>query len=344
MDNLEPATTLLLRFVSIADPASAEECLEKLLTEHAEPIIRKITFFTLRFSAEEQDMEDVRSNAALHLLLWLRRLRQSSNANAIEDFSAYVARVAHNCCNELLRLKYPSRARLKNRIRYLLNHDSNLAIWQSVDGEWLCGLADWPKTQTIMPSTAQPSPKQDFIPSVPLSESITAPEMSALVRAFLTWKGGPASLNELVETLVQLLGISDVQIAAVPKEDQDTNICDILPDPRPDVAAQVELRMCLENLWKEVGGLPVRQRMALLLNLRDSQGRDALQLFVLTGIASVRKIAAVIEMPAENFALLWNDLPLADNTIADLLQVTRQQVINLRKSARERLARRMALH
>lgn len=37
----------------------------------------------------------------------------------------------------------------------------------------------------------------------------------------------------------------------------------------------------------------------------------------------------------------WNELPLAATMIAELLGETRQQVINLRKSARERLARRM---
>jgi hypothetical protein len=44
---------------------------------------------------------------------------------------------------------------------------------------------------------------------------------------------------------------------------------------------------------------------------------------------------------AEEFANLWNELPLEDASIASLLGVTRQQVINLRKSARERLTRRM---
>jgi hypothetical protein len=46
-------------------------------------------------------------------------------------------------------------------------------------------------------------------------------------------------------------------------------------------------------------------------------------------------------MSAENLAAIWNDLPLEDIRIAELLQLTRQQVINARKSARERLARRL---
>jgi hypothetical protein len=79
-----------------------------------------------------------------------------------------------------------------------------------------------------------------------------------------------------------------------------------------------------------------------LLNLRDAQGRDVIALLPMTGIASIRQIAEALAMPAHEFAKLWNDLPLEDMTIAQQLGITRQQVINLRKSARERLARRMS--
>jgi hypothetical protein len=46
-------------------------------------------------------------------------------------------------------------------------------------------------------------------------------------------------------------------------------------------------------------------------------------------------------MTPESFAELWNDLPLEDAKIAELLGLTRQQVINARKSGRERLTRRL---
>jgi len=38
---------------------------------------------------------------------------------------------------------------------------------------------------------------------------------------------------------------------------------------------------------------------------------------------------------------IWSDLPLDDMTIAGRLDLTRQQIINLRKSTRLRLSRRM---
>jgi hypothetical protein len=74
-----------------------------------------------------------------------------------------------------------------------------------------------------------------------------------------------------------------------------------------------------------------------------SGAKCALELFPLTGVASIRAIASVLEIPAEEFAEIWNMLPLDDLAIAERLQVTRQQVINLRKSARKRLERRMAV-
>jgi hypothetical protein len=48
-----------------------------------------------------------------------------------------------------------------------------------------------------------------------------------------------------------------------------------------------------------------------------------------------------LELTGEKFAAIWNELPLEDARIAELLGLTRQQVINARKSGRERLARRL---
>jgi RNA polymerase sigma factor (sigma-70 family) len=117
-----------------------------------------------------------------------------------------------------------------------------------------------------------------------------------------------------------------------------------LPDPAPDAATALERRTYLSRLWEEIQRLPARQAAALILNLRDEQRRDAVALLPLTGVATMREIARAIDMPAERFAGIWNRLPLEDAAIAELLGVTRQQVINLRKSARERLARRMRSH
>jgi hypothetical protein len=103
----------------------------------------------------------------------------------------------------------------------------------------------------------------------------------------------------------------------------------------------VEKRIFLQRLWEEVQLLPRRQRAALLLNLRDPQGHGCLALFPVTGIATLRQLGECLELSARELAEIWNELPIEDARIAELLQMTRQQVINARKSARVRLIRRL---
>jgi hypothetical protein len=99
-------------------------------------------------------------------------------------------------------------------------------------------------------------------------------------------------------------------------------------------------RETLGVLWAEVRELPATQRTALLLNLRDSEGHGVIELLPATGLASFADLALMLSMTPPELAAVWNHLPLEDAKIADLLGLTRQQVINLRKAARDRLARR----
>ena len=50
-----------------------------------------------------------------------------------------------------------------------------------------------------------------------------------------------------------------------------------------------------------------------------------------------------LEIPAPEFEQLWSQLPLDDLRLAAYLGATRQQVINLRKTARGRLLKRMSM-
>ena len=97
----------------------------------------------------------------------------------------------------------------------------------------------------------------------------------------------------------------------------------------------------MQRLWEELKQIPLNQRAALLLNLKDTEGRGCIALFSVTGIATLRQLAEVLEMSGDRFAELWNELPLEDARIAELIGLTRQQVINARKSGRERLTRRL---
>src|SRR5262249_8183407 len=149
----------------------------------------------------------------------------------------------------------------------------------------------------------------------------------------------PVEFDELVKTVAALLRITDPRIESVDADSGDTTV--ELADQEADVAWRVEKRIFLQRLWEELRQLPVQQRAALLLNLRDHKGRGCIALFPATGIATIDQLAEALEMRAEQLAEIWNELPLEDAKIAELLKQTRKQVVNLRQSARRRLARRL---
>jgi hypothetical protein len=151
--------------------------------------------------------------------------------------------------------------------------------------------------------------------------------------------GGPVEFDELVSALAALIGIRDQPIESI--ADNEDAVAFRAAAGEPDPSWQVEKRIFLQRLWEELQLLPLNQRAALLLNLKDADGRGCIALFPATGIATLRQLAGALEMSAERFAELWNELPLEDARIAELLGLTRQQVINARKSGRERLARRL---
>ena len=97
-------------------------------------------------------------------------------------------------------------------------------------------------------------------------------------------------------------------------------------------------------LWDEIKTLPEKQRAALLLNMRDAHGDIGVDAFATLGIAQISEIGTYAGVTVEEFYELWGELPLDDDEIARRIgAATRQQVINLRKTARERLARRLQL-
>jgi hypothetical protein len=165
-----------------------------------------------------------------------------------------------------------------------------------------------------------------------------APELAETVKSIFDYAGGPIEFDELVTAVAAIQGISDQPVEAL-AEDEDGGFDPATPDPDP--AWRVEKKMFLQRLWEELTQLPVNQRAALLLNLKDASGFGCITLFPAIGIATIRQLAAALEFPAERLAELWNDLPIEDARIAELLGLTRQQVINARKSGRERLARRL---
>jgi hypothetical protein len=338
---------LLMPLLTAANEAESQSFLAQLLSEQASPIIKGIIneklhiFRTSEAQLERQDAEDVHSDVMAQILARLTGLRDSEGAETILDFRGYVATTTSNACHQYLRRKYPQRWRLKNRLRYLLTHRPEFAVWQDDKGKQLCGFAAW-RERDFNPVTPQQLTqlRDDHLGLDAASKSQIGALTDLLVGIF-EGVNGPVEIDALVTTVAHCQGIIDHPISGVAsREGESPTLEESLHDTRESVAVEFELRSYLQFLWSEIVKLPLTQRKALLLNLKDLQ-EGVIALLPLTGAATFRDIAAALAMTAEDLAGLWNKLPLDDATIADQLGLTRQQVINLRKSARARLARRM---
>jgi hypothetical protein len=241
-----------------------------------------------------------------------------------------------------MRRQFPLHHSLRNQIQYLLTRQAGFALWPDDQNEMkklIAGFAAWKgQRPSIEASNLRRLPQDER-----LLASLSGGGGSARVREALATifnhVGGPIEFDELVKTVSALLQIPDRRIESI-DEDSDGARAE-LADQDANVAWRVEKRIFLERLWEELRQLPLQQRAAVLLNLRDHRGRGCIALFPATGIASIGQLAEALEMSAEQLAEMWNELPLEDSKIAELLQQTRQQIINSRQSARKRLARRL---
>ena len=346
---LVSADPVLLPFLR-ADEAETETALSKLINDESQLVIkstirRRIGAYGNVDCDSTGDAEDLYREVVLQLIARLRNLRKNPNQESIRDFRSYTAVIAHNVCHQYLRQKYPNRSRLKNRIRYLLTHRQDFFLHaedQGSEQKLLCGFAGW----RYQRKAASPLDVERVVNDPELFAraglEVTTPQtarLDYLLTALFNAIDAPVELDLLVSVVADLQGVKD-QPALADVDETATTLIERLPDQSPSAATELEQRSYLRRLWSEITELPPRQRAALLLNPGDVH-EDVFSLLLFTGAASLREIAAALEVGPDDFADLWRQLPLDDLTIAARLGVTRQQVINLRKSARERLARRM---
>jgi hypothetical protein len=322
------------RLLSINDPvlaplieAAGEEdrarALELVLVEHVKPVIQQVIGRARGSTLRNEDFEDAVSTVILRLVARLQ-LIPIYPEEAIARLEDFVATLTYHAVYDLLRRRFPERTRLKNRLRYILTHDPRLAMWPAVSGS-LAGRREWIGRESHA--------ERGAITKTNASRSMLGRHAQGeALLALFDRSGKPLLFDDLVSTVATLWDVVDIEVQEPSEGPADTGAGPMV---------QYEARQYLAVLWEEVRELPSAQRAALLLNLRDGDGFNALALFVLLGIASLEEIAEAVGMTPERLVAIWNDLPIDDLTIATTLELTRQQVINLRKAARARLGRRM---
>jgi RNA polymerase sigma factor (sigma-70 family) len=343
--SLAKIDSLLEPLLLEASSEQADELLSQLITTHAEPVIKGIIRYKLHLNShrasQRTEADDIYQEVLLQLLAELQQLRQQPDQHPITDVRGMAAVIAHRTCSRWMRRQFPERHALKNRLQYLLTHQRGFALWQDEDRKLVTGFAVWQEQKKAVDAArlGHLSDDEGLLAHIHRLKSGKPQELGDVMAAIFNHLGSPIEFDELVSTLAMLLQIRDQPIDSI-AEDEDAVAFQVAAG-EPDPAWQVEKRIFLQRLWEELQQLPLNQRAALLLNLKDAEGRGCIALFPATGIATLRQLAEALEMSADGFAQLWNELPLEDARIAELLGLTRQQVINTRKSGRERLTRRL---
>ncbi len=325
-----------LQAVRTRSDEAAESALALLIETHIEPVIKSVIRFKLRPGSVDE--ADLAQEALAQWLAELRKLRAGPDDRSIGDARGLAATITYRVCYRWLRQRSPRRHALRNRLQYVLTRQAGLALWTGAGNLLIAGFAAW-RGRTLEPSeklSQLPDDEKFLARAGRLGVEGQEAKLNDLLAAIFDYVGAPVTFDELVSAVAALLQVKDELPASTEEEMGGAELAS-----SEDVAWQVEKRIFLQRLWEEVRELPLAQRSALLLNLREADGRGCLALFPATGVATLRQIADALEISAERLAELWLQLPLDDATIAGLLDLTRQQVINLRKSARERLARRL---
>jgi DNA-directed RNA polymerase specialized sigma24 family protein len=324
----------------------ADEFIAQLIATHAGPVIKGVIRYKLHLRAhhatEQADADDIHQEVIVQLLAELQKLREQPDAHPIGDLRGLAAVIAHRACSRWMRRQFPQRHALKNRLHYVLTRQRGLALWQNENKKLMAGFAVWQGQQKAATEKRLNQVSEDERLLAQIGSLKTSGQQAGLVgvlAAIFNYLGRPVEFDELVSCVAALLQIKDQPVQST---DQDENVIGFAAAAgERDTAWRVEKRLFLQRLWEEVRQLPLNQRAALLLNLKDAEGSGCIGLFPATGIATLRQLAETLEMSVEQFAEMWIELPLDDARIAKLLQLTRQQVINARKSARERLTRQL---
>ena len=352
---------LILPYLQAKDAEEARRLLGELVSQQADPIIKSVIARQTRTDAgrraaagRRQEAEAIQGEIVVQLVARLEALRGGDGSESdapIADLRGYVAGLALQNCESWLRRLFPRRARLRNRLRYLLGHDARFRLQAEAGEGWLCGLAG--RDRGSLRNAGGQAPLTDPSATAGATGTSESPqartgspdpspsEQAALALDLLARAGRPVSLDFLVDAVARSSGL-DETAERRPTGGNDSDqaasrppAARTVPEPSRDPRDQAR------RIWEGILALPPLQRSVLLLNLRDASGSGLVGVFPVTGIAGIRRIAIAIGMLPERFAELWKDLPLDDGAIAARLRLSRSQVLELRQAARRRLARRI---
>lgn len=331
----EALDPVLEPFLNAPLESAAEHDALRVLIDEVTPVIEGVIRGRAGAVVAANEREELYSDAIYQLIRRLQEIKSEWPRPPIANFNGYAAVTAFNVVHAHFRRVYPERQRLRNRIRQVVRKSTQFALWQTPSGQFVCGHARWAGTVSgeCSETDLDRIPPLSPAAAVTWNEGLAQPQITRALDHVFDHGGKPVELERLVEKVAELYRLpvlSSAQAAPVERLDETAS-----------AESSLVYRSALVEVWREIDLLPPRQRIALLLGLRDENGSAITSLLVVLRIATFDQLAAAVEASPEDLAAIWDQLPLPDMVIAERLGLTRQQVINLRKSARDRLGRRL---
>lgn len=313
-----------------AEGERADALLSEMVESVIDPTASRIIARRLHISRNltgSDDAREIAGDVRVQMISTLQRMRADKSSDRIGTLAAYAATVTRNAVNEYLRRRFPERFRLSNQLRHLLMHGPEFFLYRNDEEGTVCGLARLKGRGT--------DPFDHELLVTRFADASRKPLRVVTANVFQAI-GHPVTFDDLVALMATIRRIVEPSNVEIPAElPSNSNGAD-------RIAKSYDRSEFLRAAWHEIKALPLRHRRALLLHFSDDADDNLLILFPLHGVASIRTIAETIEIDIDEFAAMWADLPLTDKHIAEMMDLERQQVVNLRQSARNMLKRRLA--
>ena len=336
---------LLDSYLSAADADEKRAALGELITTKIKPLVSMIIRSSFRatldpeqLTEENQDALDLASDIQTRLIAELSTLADDRSGRQIANLEGYVVAVSRNAFHQYLRKKYPWRRQFRRNLLYVLEKHESFAVWRrGSDDVRFCGLRDsGSKPVSLIESSQLLEKLRPKIAALGLSQERN---LIKLVREILLTADAGIPFEMLVKMAADIQGVA-VRHQPVPIDGDDDNTqIPATEDPTP---SKLEFAEILAIVWAELTTVPSRHAAALLFHMRDANGDAMVHFLPALGIASIRQIAALVQVPADELAAIWNTLPWDDLRIAEFLSAERQQVINLRSTLRLRLRKKIS--
>ncbi len=339
----------LLAFLQTTDANERERLLNKLILEHAAPSVKQVLLYRLRFyigkggrSQANPDAEDLYHDIIAKLVKILNDAHTHNKNSGIKDFRHYAYRVAVNACNDYLRSKYPSRSRLKDKIRDLLDRHQDFDIWKSEQDETVCGFAAWRnelKPCLFLDRVRKLEERPEVVGhEMLLSNDSQKTLITSVIAGIFDWVGCPIELDTLVNATVILMDVKELQYEQL--DNESSKFTPTSSGSAYQYEDALEERAALKILWDEIRRMPANQRETFIFSFANSKGDDLLSLLFDAGVLTPSQMAEELGLPLDRMLAIWKKMPMRNIDIALLLGAERQKVNKWRHRALKQLEMR----